>query len=98
MPFSIARAEPGQVEALCAIERKAVHLFRGHPAWTSYAALSMPPEQLVQAISRGLVWVALGEVLWQQGHKQDAQRVFDEVRKLDPHNDNLQQALKRLHP
>jgi 4-diphosphocytidyl-2-C-methyl-D-erythritol kinase len=61
MPFSIARAEPGQVEALCAIERKAVHLFRGHPAWTSYAALSMPPEQLLQAISRGLVWVALGE-------------------------------------
>jgi Flp pilus assembly protein TadD len=44
------------------------------------------------------VGVHLGEVLWQQGHKQDAQRVFDEVRKLDPHNDNLQQALKRLHP
>ncbi|WEN16836.1 tetratricopeptide repeat protein [Rhodanobacter sp. AS-Z3] len=44
------------------------------------------------------VGVHLGEVLWQQGHKQDAQQVFDEVRKLDPHNGNLQQALKRLHP
>lgn len=44
------------------------------------------------------VGVHLGEVLWQQGHRQDAQRVFDEVRKLDPQNDNLQQALKRLHP
>ena len=44
------------------------------------------------------VGVHLGEVLWQQGHKQDAQQVFDEVRKLDPHNGNLQQALKQLHP
>ncbi|WP_426687334.1 tetratricopeptide repeat protein [Rhodanobacter ginsengiterrae] len=44
------------------------------------------------------VGVHLGEVLWRQGHRQDAQRVFDEVRKLDPHNDNLQQTLKRLRP
>jgi 4-diphosphocytidyl-2-C-methyl-D-erythritol kinase len=58
MSFAIERAEPGQVEALCAIERKAVQLFRGHPAWTSYGALSIPPELLLQAISRGLVWVA----------------------------------------
>jgi tetratricopeptide (TPR) repeat protein len=44
------------------------------------------------------VGVHLGEVLWKQGHKQDAQRVFDEVRKLDPHNVALQETLKRLHP
>jgi hypothetical protein len=37
-------------------------------------------------------------VLWKQGHQQDAQRVFDEVRKLDPHNVALQETLKRLHP
>jgi tetratricopeptide (TPR) repeat protein len=43
------------------------------------------------------VGVHLGEVLWKQGHKQDAQRVFDEVRKLDPHNSALQDTLKRLH-
>jgi tetratricopeptide (TPR) repeat protein len=44
------------------------------------------------------VGVHLGEVLWQQGHKQDAQRLFDEVRKLDPHNSTLRETLKRLHP
>jgi tetratricopeptide (TPR) repeat protein len=44
------------------------------------------------------VGVHLGEVLWQQGHQQDAQQIFDEVRKLDPHNGNLLQVLKRLRP
>lgn len=43
------------------------------------------------------VGVHLGEVLWKQGHRQDAERVFDEVRKLDPHNSALQDTLKRLH-
>ncbi|MCW0202532.1 MAG: 4-(cytidine 5'-diphospho)-2-C-methyl-D-erythritol kinase [Rhodanobacter thiooxydans] len=58
MPFPIERAEPSQVEALCAIEREAVQLFRGHPAWPSYSAMAIPPELLGQAIGRGLVWVA----------------------------------------
>lgn len=58
MSIQIQRAQPSQVDALCAIERKAVQLFRGHAAWASYAALSIPPELLQQAISRGLVWVA----------------------------------------
>jgi len=40
----------------------------------------------------------LGEVLWKQGHRQEARQLFDEVRKLDPHNAALQSALKRLHP
>jgi tetratricopeptide (TPR) repeat protein len=44
------------------------------------------------------VGVHLGEVLWKQGRQQDAQRVFDEVRKLDPHSNSLQETLKRLHP
>jgi len=44
------------------------------------------------------VGVHLGEVLWKQGRRQDAQRIFDEVRKLDPHSSSLQDALKRLHP
>ncbi|WP_234411282.1 tetratricopeptide repeat protein [Rhodanobacter thiooxydans] len=44
------------------------------------------------------VGVHLGEVLWKQGRQQDARRVFDEVRKLDPHNTSLQETLKRLHP
>jgi len=44
------------------------------------------------------VGVHLGEVLWKQGRQQDAQKVFDEVRKLDPRSTSLRDALKRLHP
>ena len=58
MTFSIERARPDQVDALCAIERAAVQLFRGHPAWRSYVAASIPPEQLYGAIARGMVWTA----------------------------------------
>lgn len=58
MPFSIERADPAQVDTLCAIERKAVQLFRGHPAAPVYAAMPVPPEQLLHAIERGRVWVA----------------------------------------
>ena len=42
------------------------------------------------------VGVHLGEVLWKQGRQQDARRVFDDVRKLDPDNKSLQSTLKRL--
>lgn len=44
------------------------------------------------------VGVHLGEVLWQQGHRQDAQKIFDEVRRIDPHSSRLQDVLKRLRP
>jgi Flp pilus assembly protein TadD len=44
------------------------------------------------------VGVHLGEVLLKQGNAHDAQEVFDEVRKIDPHNATLQETLKRLHP
>ncbi len=43
------------------------------------------------------VGVHLGEVLWKLGRQQEAQRIFDDVRKLDPTNKNLQDALRRLH-
>lgn len=44
------------------------------------------------------IGVHLGEVLWQQGDHAGAQRVFDAVRKLDPHNASLQGTVKRLQP
>ena len=44
------------------------------------------------------VGVHLGEVLWKQGDHQDAQQVFNQVRKIDPHNASLQSTLKRLNP
>jgi 4-diphosphocytidyl-2-C-methyl-D-erythritol kinase len=59
MTVSIERAVAAQVPALCAIERAAVELFRGHRAWPGYAAMAIPPELLEVAVSRGLVWVAL---------------------------------------
>jgi tetratricopeptide (TPR) repeat protein len=44
------------------------------------------------------VGVHLGEVLWKQGRQQDARRVFDEVRKIDPQSNSLNNTLKRLNP
>lgn len=44
------------------------------------------------------IGVHLGEVLWKQGDHGDAQRVFEAVRKLDPHNASLRSTLKRLKP
>ncbi|KRE91005.1 hypothetical protein ASG87_02275 [Frateuria sp. Soil773] len=44
------------------------------------------------------VGVHLGEVLWKSGRQQDAQQVFDQVRRIDPHNASLQATLKRLKP
>ena len=59
MTVLIERARPSQVDALCAIERAAVQLFRGHRAWRAYAAMAIPPELLHEAVARGLVWVAI---------------------------------------
>ncbi|MHA6205571.1 tetratricopeptide repeat protein [Dyella soli] len=44
------------------------------------------------------VGVHLGEVLWKQGRPEDARRVFDEVRKIDPQSISLHNTLKRLNP
>jgi tetratricopeptide (TPR) repeat protein len=44
------------------------------------------------------VGVHLGEVLWKQGNQQEAQKIFDDVRKLDPKSSSLQETLKRLQP
>lgn len=44
------------------------------------------------------VGVHLGEVLWKQGDHDQAQQVFDQVRRMDPHNASLQQTLKRIQP
>ncbi|MGN6280496.1 4-(cytidine 5'-diphospho)-2-C-methyl-D-erythritol kinase [Frateuria sp.] len=61
MVVTIVRAVAAQVPTLCAIERAAVELFRGHRAWPAYAAMAIPPELLEVAVTRGLVWVALEE-------------------------------------
>ncbi|HEX7813929.1 4-(cytidine 5'-diphospho)-2-C-methyl-D-erythritol kinase [Dyella sp.] len=59
--FSIQRANHSQIGALCAIERSAVELFRGHEAWPAYRAIELPPDLLADAMTLGLVWVALSD-------------------------------------
>lgn len=59
MSFRIERAHATHVDAICAIERTAVELFREHRAWPFYSSISIPPELLEEEIQRGLVWVAL---------------------------------------
>ena len=44
------------------------------------------------------VGVHLAEVLWKQGQQQEAKKLFDEVRKLDPRSSLLRETLKRLQP
>lgn len=61
MNYHIRHALPGDVQPLCAIERAAMALFRGHRAWPYYVHVTMPPEVLAQAIDRGMVWVAAEE-------------------------------------
>ena len=61
MNCRIVRAHAAHVDALCAIERKAVQLFRGHPAWPAYAAQQVPPELLLRDVERGLVLGGSGQ-------------------------------------
>lgn len=44
------------------------------------------------------VGVHLGEVLWKSGQHDEANHVFDQIRKLDPGNASLRDTLKRLKP
>jgi Flp pilus assembly protein TadD len=41
--------------------------------------------------------VHLGEVLWQNGNKEDAQKMWREARSKDPKNDTLKSTLARLN-
>jgi tetratricopeptide (TPR) repeat protein len=50
------------------------------------------------AVKDADVGVHLGEVLWKLGKRQDARHVFEQVRKLDPHNSNLTETVQRLKP
>ncbi|MEW9571313.1 4-(cytidine 5'-diphospho)-2-C-methyl-D-erythritol kinase [Rhodanobacter sp. Si-c] len=61
MSCTIVPARPDQADTLCDIERAAQELFRGHPAWPSYAAAPMDAQALATAIAAGRVWVALDE-------------------------------------
>jgi 4-diphosphocytidyl-2-C-methyl-D-erythritol kinase len=59
--FRIQRATAAHVDAICAIERTAVELFRDHAAWRFYSRMSIPADLLAEEIRRGFVWVAVDE-------------------------------------
>lgn len=61
MSIRIERARLAQVDDLRDIERAAQELFRGHPAWPSYANAPMDAQALAEAIGAGQVWAALDE-------------------------------------
>ncbi|HEY4292815.1 4-(cytidine 5'-diphospho)-2-C-methyl-D-erythritol kinase [Luteibacter sp.] len=61
MHFTITRAGDDDAARLCAIERAAVELFRGHEAWPSYSGMALPLDTVRALIARGLVWVAVVE-------------------------------------
>ncbi|HKR77347.1 MAG TPA: 4-(cytidine 5'-diphospho)-2-C-methyl-D-erythritol kinase [Rhodanobacter sp.] len=61
MSCTIVPARLDQADTLRDIERAAQELFRGHPAWPSYAAAPMDAQALAEAIGEGHVWVAQGE-------------------------------------
>jgi 4-diphosphocytidyl-2-C-methyl-D-erythritol kinase len=61
MSCTIVPARFDQADTLRDIERAAQELFRGHPAWPSYAAAPMDAGALAAAIGAGRVWVALDE-------------------------------------
>jgi len=61
MSFRIQRATAAHVDAICAIERAAVELFREHAAWKFYSRMSIPKDLLAEEIRRGFVWVAVDE-------------------------------------
>lgn len=88
---TIERATAAQVPALCAIERAAVELFRGHRAWPCYAAMPIPPELLDLAVSRGRVWVALSDArvpvgfVWLEEEGDDEAIVIAEIDVLPAH-------------
>jgi len=44
------------------------------------------------------IGVHLGEVLWKLGERDEARAIFAQVRKLDPGNKTLCEALGRLQP
>lgn len=58
MNFDISPAVADHADRLCEIERAAVQLFRGHPAWPSYSSMMLPREIVHELIARGRAWVA----------------------------------------
>lgn len=70
--------------------------------WVEYRLGRLPEAQriLADAFKRMPdveIAAHLGEVLWQQGKKEEAKAVWRQGRALNPNNDTLRQTLKRLN-
>ncbi len=104
--YSLAERNVRLPEALALID-KALKLAPGDPfimdsmGWVQYRLgnLSAAEAQLRQAYelrNDPEIAVHLGEVLWHQGQKADAQKLWREARAKDPKNDTLKNTLARL--
>jgi tetratricopeptide (TPR) repeat protein len=94
-------------EALSLIE-KALQLAPDDPfildslGWVKYRLAK--PEEAEQALRRAYtlrpdveIAVHLGEVLWSQGHKENARKIWREAKSKDPDNEVLKSTLQRLN-
>jgi tetratricopeptide (TPR) repeat protein len=105
--YSLAERNVRLPEALALID-KAMKMAPGDPfimdsmGWVQYRMgnLDQAEASLRQAYalrSDADIAVHLGEVLWHQGKKADAQKLWREARAKDPKNDTLKSTLARLH-
>jgi tetratricopeptide (TPR) repeat protein len=70
--------------------------------WVKYRLAK--PEEAEQALRRAYnlrpdveIAVHLGEVLWSQGHKENARKIWREAKTKDPENEVLKSTLQRLN-
>jgi tetratricopeptide (TPR) repeat protein len=105
--YSLAERNVRLPEALQLID-KALKLAPGDPfimdsmGWVQFRLgnLKEAEKQLRAAYalrSDPEIAVHLGEVLWAEGNKADAQKLWREARAKDPKNDSLKNTLARLH-
>ncbi|MES2015179.1 MAG: tetratricopeptide repeat protein [Pseudomonadota bacterium] len=105
--YSLAERNVRLPEALALID-KAMKMAPGDPfimdsmGWVQYRLGNLAEAEANLRRAYALradvdIAVHLGEVLWHQGRKADAQQLWREARAKDPKNDTLKSTLARLH-
>lgn len=84
--MKMAPGDPFIMDSMGWVQYRLGHLDEAEAQLRRAYALRSDPE----------IAVHLGEVLWKQGRKEDAQKLWREARAKDPHNDTLKSTLARL--
>jgi tetratricopeptide (TPR) repeat protein len=85
--LKMAPTDPFIMDSMGWIQFRLGHLPQAEEILRRAYALRSDPE----------IAVHLGEVLWQAGNKEDAQKIWREARSKDPKNDTLKSTLARLN-